>query len=524
MKKITTFLTFILLTLLSFAQKPDSTFGIDAKVVISDSNWRGYVNCMASQPDGKLLLGAQWINGPLSSFGSLIRLMPDGSVDSSFAANGVQNLGALSGPFFRFYIHKILLQPDGKILAIGNSHGANYGDPFSIKLFRFNTDGALDVTFFNNGIREVTEVPVENYINDAKFKPDGKLVLIGNDNGYGGLMMLARMNSDYSMDSTFGLDGFVRHNYGYSPEGPFTFDIQPDGKIVAGGHSKDPFSDPRIYVFRFNENGSLDSTFGVSTYNIYSLEGPANRLNCIKVLASGKILLGGNFLSAQNNAQYASIIRLNPNGEKDVSYQSGGECILPNGLGYGKTRMVVADDDIVYLGGYEYLNPGLEFNVLRILPTGYMDAGAYQGGFGSVLFPGGGSLFCMILQQDGKLVLGGKNSFPSSQSFQHAIARFLPGPPYVGIELPRSQIQLNVWPNPIHSHAVLSFSLDHPLRAGINVYDVNGRIVQTISPLRDFAAGNHEIPVIWENSIPAGIYWIAVETDEGISTLAITKQ
>lgn len=523
MKKITTFLTFSLLTLLSFTQKPDSTFGLDAKVLIADSMWRGYVNCLASQPDGKLLLGAHWTDGSLTTFASLIRLMPDGIVDSSFASNGVQNLGELSGPFHRCYIYKILLQTDGKILAIGNVLGPNIGDPYVIKLFRFNTDGALDSTFYSNGIREVVEVPVSSTMLDARFQSDGKLVLAGSDYGDGGLMMLARMNSDYSMDSTFGLNGFVRHDYGYEPMGVVAFDIQVDGKIIAGGPSTEPFTGNEIYVFRFDEYGKLDTTFGVSSNNIYALADPSNRLFSIKVLATGKILLGGYFLSSSTIGQYASLIRLNPNGERDLSYSLGGECILPNGLGAKKKGMVVADGDIVYLGGQDYLNPGLAFQLLRILPTGLMDSAAYQGGFGSVEFPVGGELFCMHLQQDGKIVLGGKNRMPNSHT-QHAIARFHPGAPYVGIAPPQNKIQLSIWPNPMLASATLSFSLDHGLRAGIYVYDVNGHRVQTIMSPQELAAGNYEFPILWEESSPAGIYWIAIETGEGVSTLAISKQ
>ncbi|TMH80809.1 MAG: hypothetical protein E6H49_08755, partial [Betaproteobacteria bacterium] len=69
----------------------------------------------------------------------------------------------------------VVLQPDGKIIAVGSSFTA----PASIMVIRYNANGTLDSTFGSNGIT-VTSLPsVDASAFAATLDPDGKLLVAG---------------------------------------------------------------------------------------------------------------------------------------------------------------------------------------------------------------------------------------------------------------------------------------------------------------------------------------------------------
>src|SRR5215472_11312168 len=116
--------------------------------------------------------------------------------------------------------------------------------------------GSLDPTFGNNGI-----VTTANTVaNGAALQSDGKIVVAGsvaNAQNFqqGGLL---RYTSNGVLDSGFGTGGKVLMAVGTTNAGAaFAVAIQPDGKIVTAAPDG-----IQLTVFRFNTNGTVDSTFG----------------------------------------------------------------------------------------------------------------------------------------------------------------------------------------------------------------------------------------------------------------------
>ena len=71
-------------------------------------------------------------------------------------------------------------------------------------------------------------------------------------------MAVARYNPDGSLDTTFG-DGWLGAVLTWMARNDSASDIavQPDGKILQSGTSRDDFA-----LVRYNRDGSLDDTFG----------------------------------------------------------------------------------------------------------------------------------------------------------------------------------------------------------------------------------------------------------------------
>lgn len=105
---------------------------------------RGRTIAVAVQPDGRVLVGGDIdsVNG--TGITNVTRLNPDGSLDPVFAANArVTDATSQSIPPTAVYVLRV--QPDGRIIVGGNYLRIN-GEPRRY-LGRLNADGTLDTTF-----------------------------------------------------------------------------------------------------------------------------------------------------------------------------------------------------------------------------------------------------------------------------------------------------------------------------------------------------------------------------------------
>ena len=95
----------------------------------------------------------------------------------------------------------VAIQPDGRIVAVG---GAGFGQR-GFLVARYRRDGTLDPTFGDGG-RVVTRYRDAN-ARAVVVQPDGRIVVAA------GLqsaeVTLIRLNSDGSLDSSFGSNGFA---------------------------------------------------------------------------------------------------------------------------------------------------------------------------------------------------------------------------------------------------------------------------------------------------------------------------
>src|SRR4029450_7595452 len=158
----------------------------------------------------------------------------------------------------------VAILADGKITAGGfaaNRPFANFA------LARYNTDGTLDNSFGTGG--KVTTDPggVSGQAYSLAVQPDGKIVLAGYANVNGGeSFMLARYNTNGTLDQNFGTRGIVTPRFALAGQGfsfafAFSVAIQPDGRIVAAGqHYFNGVSHSALA--RYNSNGTLDASFG----------------------------------------------------------------------------------------------------------------------------------------------------------------------------------------------------------------------------------------------------------------------
>jgi uncharacterized delta-60 repeat protein len=150
---------------------PDGTLDPDFHPAAND-----IVNCVAVQPDGKILLGGLFTSLASQSRTNLGRLNADGSLDAGF------NPGAAG--LYSSSVYSLALQSDGKILVGG--YFATLAGQTCNHLGRLNANGSLDTTFNAGAGLTVLAVAVQA---DGKILAGGAFGSLGGElrNGLGRL-------------------------------------------------------------------------------------------------------------------------------------------------------------------------------------------------------------------------------------------------------------------------------------------------------------------------------------------------
>jgi len=162
----------------------------------------------------------------------------------------------------------LAVQSDGKLVVVGYSNTGTLLNPVNVfALVRYKKDGSMDPTFGTGGI-VTTAIDIFNDKALAlAIQSDGKVIVAGYSNyGTPGAPLygfaLVRYKKDGSPDPTFGTGGIVTTAIGaHYDDAALALVIQPDGKLVAAGHSHNG-SQYEYALARYNADGSLDPTFG----------------------------------------------------------------------------------------------------------------------------------------------------------------------------------------------------------------------------------------------------------------------
>ena len=146
MKKIIQVLVFII-SFLPVQAQVDGT--INGSFLGNNKGQQGassVVYVMALQSDAKIILGGAFETNNQIEKNRLVRINPDGSMDTTFNQTFLRSTGNAA-------IGAIALQPDGKILVGGNFEVRTpFPDDYLLAqdIMRLNADGTRDVSFLNS--------------------------------------------------------------------------------------------------------------------------------------------------------------------------------------------------------------------------------------------------------------------------------------------------------------------------------------------------------------------------------------
>ena len=296
-------------------------------------------------------------------------------------------------------------------------------------------DSDLDPSFDGDGIVTTNHNEFEQ-AHDVVIQPDGKIVAVGHSGIFHEsvreplTMMVARYNSDGSLDQTFGIGGIVTNGFGTYSQA-WAVALQSDGKIVVGGRGGS-FNQANFLMMRYNPDGSLDVTFGVGGAVLTTI-GNFSQIQDLVVLADGKILAAGEApLAGQPFVTFVpTMARYNTDGSLDVTFDGDGVAqITPPGFPNVNAPFLggitLQPDQKIVATGTCPMDQTIKFCVARYNPDSSLDSTFDGDGIVATEFkPGGGGFGEGVrIQPDGKIVAAGA-SFGGGQN-ETVMARYNP--------------------------------------------------------------------------------------------------
>jgi uncharacterized delta-60 repeat protein/uncharacterized repeat protein (TIGR01451 family) len=247
-----------------------------------------FITSMLLYPNGNILLGGAFNSINRTPRNGLARLKPDGSLDTTFfpgqGANGT--------------VWATAFGPNSTVIAAGefttfNNLPRNF-------VARVNGDGSLDATFDPG-------TGPDGPIYAMALQPDGRILIGGAFTSVAGVPRahIARLNTNGSLDTTFD-PGFGADDVVY------TLALQSDLHVVVGGAFHNMSALPRNSIARLNPNGTPDPNFDPGS-------GADDTIYTINLQPDGRILAGGIF-SHFNQNRRVGFVRLFPWGPVDTSF------------------------------------------------------------------------------------------------------------------------------------------------------------------------------------------------------------
>lgn len=400
----------------------DPTFGTGGIVTTSVSNAENGAHAVLIQPDGKVVAVGYWHTSEKN------RSLYGGLAVVRYTASGGLDPTFGSGGVVTSNFGGLsggtdaALQSDGKIVVVG-------GDG----LARFLPNGTLDSTFGGGRVNASL-----SYISGVAIQPtDGKIVVAG----YalvkqGGVTSrewgLERYNSTGSLDKTFGSSGKVITHISVGISGIYDIVIQPDGKLDVAGYGNDSSAYGGKFIFtlgRYNANGSLDSTFGTGGIVTTFITPQGDIALALALQADGKIVAVG------TGDHGGSVARYNPNGSLDTTFGSGGVVNIPKSGDLHAVAIQPWDGkiDVAGVGSGAFL---ARCNLDGSLDTTFNGTGTVRTALPPDNANGVGSADLAIYPRtgtanDGKIVMVGETQYNFGSSYAFFAARYVSGTPQI---------------------------------------------------------------------------------------------
>ena len=260
--------------------------------------------------------------------------------------------------------------------------------------------GDLDTTFDPGAILwEGFDFPAFKYA--VVLQPDGKVVIGGHFDTVGGVprLFIARLNANGSLDTSFEAPLQALTINGFREGEVYDILQQPDGRFIVSGY----FSVAGQWktVVRLNNDGTLDGSFNVTTNN-----GSTNFNHIYRMLLQpdGKIVIGSNALQSVNGTQTGYLARLTPTGALDTALGITGNISFPI-----FALALQSDGKIIAAGGSGAVG--------RILTDGTPDP--------AWTYPdvGPGSVHCLAIEPDGQILAGSNSRFTVNGNLTDGLIR-----------------------------------------------------------------------------------------------------
>jgi uncharacterized delta-60 repeat protein len=285
-----------------------------------------------------------------------------GDLDRFFGGEGIASLDDLTNS--RVTPVDMAVGPGNTIYVLGSKLDCFCDRTISdLLLTRRDAHGARDESFGTGGTSSVfgslnTAIGSEGSLVVGK---DGKVVVGSTDNGG---IVVARVNPDGSLDSTFGAGGIAKIAFGSRMSG-VQVAVQSDGSVVVGADMNVGYGEASVVVARLTQQGTLDPAFNGGQPVVASLGGGFGGLAPV---GDSLVIAGPNCCGIRGSTIH--IARLDSSGRFDRRFGHRGHRFVDDVAHAAEVDAVVAlpggKVDVVGSGDSDAF-------ALRLLPGGRLD-------------------------------------------------------------------------------------------------------------------------------------------------------
>ncbi len=218
---------------------------------------------------------------------ALLMFTADGALDPSFANGGVLNIDVNGG---NESPRQALVQPDGKIVMSGYTRSTATPPVVVPSLVRVMPNGTLDTSFGTNGIAQAQLLPVVAEAYEVGLQGDSFIITgYGRATETEKVDLLAaRFTAAGTWDRTFGNDGLVRIDIAAEDDRGRDLVVLPDGRILVAGSGKPDATNINAMLVLLDRDGALDAGFGKGGILQVDLGGPSDSFFGVALTADGK--------------------------------------------------------------------------------------------------------------------------------------------------------------------------------------------------------------------------------------------
>lgn len=363
--------------LFSFIQIYAQPGSIDTSFHIG-TGFSSTITALGMQPDNKIIAGGLFTSYNGTEYKTLVRLNPNGTIDSSFFIG-------TSG--FNGTVKAIYVLQDTSMIVAGGFTYVNSTSVYGI--VKFDKHGNIDPTFntSNNINGGINAMDVDVFT--------GNIYIGGSFTTINGTPRkhIARLLPNGDLDNSFEVGSGFTGMIGSTPV--YSVLIQADNKILVGGEFLFYQGLTASKLCRIKQNGDIDTAF---VNNLSS--GFNNAIYAIEQLADGKIIVGGDFTIFQGST-CNKMACLNPDGTTNLSFDVAGG---PAGTVYSLKK--TPNNKIMVGGSFNFFNGVMDRALVRLNANGTRDA-SFVTGTGLTLTANAPTVNAINVSLDSSVYVGG---------------------------------------------------------------------------------------------------------------------
>lgn len=268
---------------------------------------------------------------------AVVRFNTTGQLDQTFGTNGITRLdlstGTVSDTAFRGdTVWGLTLLPEDNLLIVGGklADGAGRTDT-DYAVMNLTANGTVNTSFGTNGLVTLDIGKGVDNPRTAIVQPDGKIVGGGHTSDAGVITtVLFRLLPDGQFDSPFGRDGVVHVALLAFVAEAYDVAFQGQNLIIAGYGRDTSTGTVDIISARFLTDGTWDKTYGDGGVAAIDIAGQDDRSRTLKVLPDQRVLIVGQGKPTATT-QEGAVVLLTPNGQRETKLNGNGVALIDFG-------------------------------------------------------------------------------------------------------------------------------------------------------------------------------------------------